>query len=131
MAIADYDNDGDIDFAVSMIEQQMELLRNDTPKGNYLIVDLVGLRSNRDAIGAWIELELNEGSLGGANGPEPSDSGRRLLRHRFGGDPMRPLMRAVCIWDLGMPGGSNNSQCIGPEVKSKLSGIYSPTNASP
>lgn len=83
MAIADYDNDGDLDFAVSMIEQPMELLRNDTPKGNYLIVDLVGLRSNRDAIGAWLELELQEESPEGENGLEPSLSSRKLLRHRF------------------------------------------------
>lgn len=105
MAIADYDNDGDIDFAVSMIEQQMELLRNDTPKGNYLIVDLVGLRSNRDAIGAWIELELNEGSLGGANGPEPSDSGRRLLRHRFGGGSYASSHASSLHLGLGNAGG--------------------------
>ena len=85
MAIADYDNDGDLDFAVSMIEQPMELLRNDTPKGNYLTVDLVGLRSNRDAIGAWIELELQEESPEGANRLEPSSSSRKLLKHRFAG----------------------------------------------
>ena len=85
MAIADYDNDGDLDFAVSMIEQPMELLRNDTPKGNYLIVDLVGLRSNRDAIGAWLELELQEESPEGANRLEPSSPSRKLLKHRFAG----------------------------------------------
>lgn len=85
MAIADYDNDGDIDFAVSMIEQPMELLRNDTPKGNYLVVDLVGLRCNRDAIGAWLELELQEESPTGASGLEPSPMSRKLLKHRFAG----------------------------------------------
>jgi hypothetical protein len=105
MAIADYDNDGDIDFAVSMIEQQMELLRNDTPKGNYLTVDLVGLRSNRDAVGAWIELELKEGSLGGAKGLEPSDSGRRLLRHRFGGGSYASSHASSLHLGLGNAGG--------------------------
>jgi len=63
MAIADYDNDGDIDFAVSKLEQPVELLRNDqasnAPKGNYLLIDLVGKEANRDAIGAWVELETN------------------------------------------------------------------------
>ena len=75
MAVADYDNDGDLDFAVSMLEQPTELLRNDTPEGNYLLVDLIGRNTNRDAIGAWVELEL-------AGKTEP---GMRLIRHRFGG----------------------------------------------
>lgn len=75
MAVADYDNDGDLDFAVSMLEQPTELLRNDTPEGNYLLVDLIGRNTNRDAIGAWVELEL-------AGGAEP---GTKLIRHRFGG----------------------------------------------
>jgi hypothetical protein len=63
MATADYDNDGDIDFAVSKLEQPVELLRNDqssnAPRGNYLLIDLVGGTANRDAIGAWVELETN------------------------------------------------------------------------
>ena len=75
MALADYDNDGDLDFAVSMIEQPTELLRNDSPKGNYLLVDLIGRQVNRDAIGAWLELELTGGKRPGA----------KQIRHRFGG----------------------------------------------
>ncbi|MFM8188435.1 MAG: CRTAC1 family protein [Pirellula sp.] len=75
MALADYDNDGDLDFAVSMIEQPTELLRNDAPKGNYLLVDLVGRQVNRDAIGAWLEIELSGGARPGA----------KLIRHRFSG----------------------------------------------
>jgi hypothetical protein len=75
MAMADYDNDGDLDFAVSMLEQPTELLRNETSEGNYLLVDLIGQASNRDAIGAWVELELSGGK----------QAGLKLIRHRFGG----------------------------------------------
>jgi hypothetical protein len=75
MALADYDNDGDLDFAVTMIEQPVELLRNDTPGGNYLLVDLVGHQANRDAIGAWVEVELAGGGTSAA----------KQIRHRFGG----------------------------------------------
>lgn len=75
MALADYDNDGDLDFAVSMIEQPAELLRNDGPEGKYLLIDLVGRKANRDAIGAWMELELT--------GPDKTVT--KLIRHRFGG----------------------------------------------
>jgi hypothetical protein len=80
MALADYDNDGDLDFAVSMIEQPTELLRNDSPRGNYLLVDLVGTRSNRDAIGAWLELEVDSGQETQSQG-----LGWKCVRHRFGG----------------------------------------------
>jgi hypothetical protein len=58
-----------------MLEQPTELLRNDTPEGNYLLVDLVGRSTNRDAIGAWVEVEL----------PGETVPGMKLLRHRFGG----------------------------------------------
>ncbi|MFN7735927.1 MAG: CRTAC1 family protein [Pirellula sp.] len=76
MAIGDYDNDGDIDFAVSMLEQPVELLTNDTPNlGNFLELDLVGTQSNRDAVGAWVELEL--GTIGSV--PE------KRVKHRIGG----------------------------------------------
>jgi hypothetical protein len=59
MAIGDLDNDGDVDFAVSMLEQPVEIVINDSPNlGNFLLIDLVGTQANRDAIGAWIELDL-------------------------------------------------------------------------
>lgn len=77
MAIADFDNDGDIDFAVSKLEQPVEVLRNDGPdgpnggnRGNYLILDLVGRSVNRDALGAWVEVQTSSGTL---------------VRHRYGG----------------------------------------------
>lgn len=75
MAVADYDNDGDLDFAVSMIEQPTELLRNDSPEGNYLLIDLVGRSGNRDGVGAWVELELSGGQ----------QDARKLIRHRYSG----------------------------------------------
>lgn len=41
-AIADYDNDGDLDIAVATIGQPLRLLQNDGPTGNWLAVQLVG-----------------------------------------------------------------------------------------
>lgn len=74
MAIADFDNDGDMDFAVSKLEQPVELLRNDgsegANRGNYFILDLVGRSVNRDAVGAWVEVQTSSGTL---------------VRHRYGG----------------------------------------------
>lgn len=71
MAIGDLDNDGDIDLVASMLEQPIEIVRNDSKSlGNYLLIDLVGTKANRDATGAWVEADFGVS---------------RHIRHRIGG----------------------------------------------
>jgi hypothetical protein len=54
-ALADFDNDGDLDLYLAMIGQRNVLFRNDLQTGNnWLKIELVGTVSNRDAIGAKI-----------------------------------------------------------------------------
>ncbi|HEX4441739.1 MAG TPA: CRTAC1 family protein [Thermoanaerobaculia bacterium] len=53
-AVADFDNDGDLDIAVSNSGGPIQLLRNDGAHGNWLGVALVGTKSNRQGIGARI-----------------------------------------------------------------------------
>jgi hypothetical protein len=56
-AFADFDNDGDIDILVTNNGQPPELLRNEGGNRNHwLEVRLVGVRSNRDGIGARVKL---------------------------------------------------------------------------
>ena len=56
-AVADYDQDGDPDLAVTENNRPAHLFRNDTPTGNrFLRVVLHGKRPNRDAIGARVTL---------------------------------------------------------------------------
>ncbi len=63
LALADYDNDGDLDFAVSHNNEPASLIRNDiTSTGLWLQVRLIGRSSNRDAIGAWLVLHTTSGS---------------------------------------------------------------------
>jgi hypothetical protein len=55
LAVADYDNDGDLDFFLVNLDQPSRLIRNDG--GNcrsWLQVDLVGTESSRDAYGAQV-----------------------------------------------------------------------------
>ena len=53
-AFGDYDNDGDIDVLISNIDDRPTLLRNDTSAGSWITLRLVGVKSNRDGIGAKV-----------------------------------------------------------------------------
>jgi enediyne biosynthesis protein E4 len=57
LATADFDNDGDIDFAVNVRGDYPEVMRNDGGNANHwLEVLLIGTRSNRDGIGSSLKL---------------------------------------------------------------------------
>jgi len=54
-AFGDFDNDGDVDVLVMNMNEPPSLLRNDvTGGGHWLKVLLVGVKSNRSAIGARV-----------------------------------------------------------------------------
>ena len=53
-AFGDYDNDGDVDVLVVNMDDRPTLLRNDSDGGHWITLRLVGVRSNRDGIGAKV-----------------------------------------------------------------------------
>jgi hypothetical protein len=54
-AFGDFDNDGDVDVLVVNLNEPPSLLRNDVSGGNHwLKVKLIGVKSNRSAIGARV-----------------------------------------------------------------------------
>ncbi|MCI0621468.1 MAG: CRTAC1 family protein [Acidobacteria bacterium] len=57
LATGDYDNDGDIDFLVMNCNQSPNLLQNQGGNQNHWIsIKLLGVRSNRDGIGAKVHV---------------------------------------------------------------------------
>jgi len=60
-AFGDIDNDGDIDVVVNDTNDFLELLRNDVgPQQGSLLLKLIGTKSNRDAIGARLEVRCGK-----------------------------------------------------------------------
>jgi hypothetical protein len=63
-AFADFDNDGRIDVVVSALHAPARLFRNVSPgHSHWLALKLIGKRSNRDGIGAAIQLTLANGKI--------------------------------------------------------------------
>jgi hypothetical protein len=63
IAFSDFDNDGDIDAAVSNMDQSPSLYRNEggNRAGHWLVLGLEGTASNRSAIGSRVTVETESG----------------------------------------------------------------------
>ena len=61
LALGDFDNDGDVDMVILNLNEPPSLLRNDLPEGtNWLKVLLVGITSNRSAIGSTVLVKYGD-----------------------------------------------------------------------
>jgi hypothetical protein len=102
-AFADFDNDGRVDAVVTTLDGPAKLFRNITPGANHwLAVRLRGTHSNRQGLGAVVEIALPDGrrltghattSVGYASSSEP------LVRFGLGAN--RSVGRIAVHW----PGG--------------------------
>jgi hypothetical protein len=58
VAAADFDNDGSVEILVNNSHDRPSLLRNDADHGNWILLRLIGVKSNRDAIGARVTVRV-------------------------------------------------------------------------
>ena len=58
-AIADLDNDGDLDMVMACLDGPPVVLRNGGAGGHWLMLRAVGRKSNRDGIGARITVRTS------------------------------------------------------------------------
>ena len=71
VAMADFNRDGLLDYAVSRLNMDAALVENRSKRlGKYIVVRLIGTSSNRDAIGTSVRLDAG---------------GKSWVRQRFGG----------------------------------------------
>ena len=103
MAVADFDNDGDLDVAISNSNDYPQLLRNDGGNANHwLEVMLLGVKSNRDGRGAalkltsegFVEYRQAEGGMSYMSAHDP--------RIHFGLGQRKSVESLVITWPSGI-----------------------------
>jgi hypothetical protein len=102
LAVADFDNDGDMDAAINVRGGYPELLRNDGASAHHwLEVALIGMKSNRDGVGAvlrlssegLIQVKQEEGGTGYMSASDP--------RIHFGLGPRKTIESLEVSWPSG------------------------------
>jgi hypothetical protein len=102
LAVADIDNDGDLDLLVTNNGQDAELLRNDGGnRGNALLVRLRGADANTDAIGARIRLSVGSRTQIRDVKTGSSYLSQNDLRAHFGLGTAAQADRVEVVWPSG------------------------------
>ncbi len=90
VSVADYDHDGDLDMLVVHQGAPAALLRNDSVRGKWLQIELVGSKSNRRGLGAIIEVTYGS---------------TKFVRHLFSGGSYCSSHQPVATFGLGAGAG--------------------------
>ncbi|PYI89737.1 MAG: CRTAC1 family protein [Verrucomicrobia bacterium] len=110
-AFADIDGDGDLDVVLTQIGGPPLLLRNDQRLGyHWLRLKLVGTKSNRDAIGAWVKTRVAGHTLSRQVMPTRSYLSQSELPVTFGLGKADKVDSVEIIWPSG------TKQKVSPQI---------------
>lgn len=101
LAAADFDGDGSLEIAISNMNAAPSLLRNFASKGNAIIVELVGAKSNRSAIGARVAIHAGGRTLVDEVRSGSSYASQSDLRLHFGLGDASKVERIEVRWPNG------------------------------
>ena len=102
-SFGDYDDDGDLDIFVLNLNDRPTLLRNDGGnENNWLMVKTIGTESNRDGIGARIEVRSGELTQSAEIRSGASYLSHNDLRAHFGLGQREAIDLLVVRWPSGL-----------------------------
>jgi hypothetical protein len=101
-AFGDYDNDGDLDILINPVNAVPELLRCDsTNQNNWITIKTIGVKSNRDGIGARVKCVTEDGTQIDEVRSGGSYYSQNDLRVHFGVGKSKRLKAIEIKWPSG------------------------------
>jgi len=102
LAVADFDNDGNVDIAISNVGQAPLLLRNQGVRnGNWLLIRAQGTKSNGFGLGARVELEASGRVQVKEINNVASYQSSNDIRLHFGLAEAKAIQRIEILWPSG------------------------------
>ena len=118
VACGDLDNDGDQDLVISCTNEPVAVLANQSGTNNSFVVRLIGIRSNRDAVGAYVKIRVASDQpemirLAKAGGSYASSNDPRLF---FGVGSATSVANVEIHWPSGVVQHLNHVSTLEPLV---------------
>jgi len=102
LAVADFDNDGNLDVVISTLNQRPVLLRNQGVRaGNWIMIRAKGKKSNSFGLGATVILETTEGRQVREINNVASYLSSNDIRLHFGLGRAKTIQRIEVLWPSG------------------------------